>query len=219
MHTYAVDKDLRSKVVVGIFVVSMFISLMLNDLFADIIGSMVSYLKHSNAKKYTELLEWLKLNPDFLGIPFWYGIISFLYDQWIWKFFKFWHHVPDLNGKWTGNLTSSYNDEKSISMNMDIKQTWNKISFKATFEDTNSISYSNVAAIHVNENTETKIYFGFKNDSYSVPDKLQSYNGYNILQFVDKDKIKARYFNDRENPNPKCKGGNKGEFELTKVRG
>ena len=218
MHTYSVDKDLRAKVVVGIFIASMLISLILNDLFADIIRNMIMYLEQSSVKKYVKLLEWLEVNPNFLGIPFWYGIISFVYDRWIWKWklFECWHHVPNLEGKWTGILTSSY-DEKSISMNMDIKQTWNKISFKSTFPDTNSKSYSNVAAIHVAGNSGIEIYFGYRNDSYSVSNKLQSYNGYNILQLIDKNKIKARYFNERENPNPKFKGGNKGIFELNKV--
>lgn len=216
MHTYSVDKDLRAKVVVWIFIVSMLISLALNGLFADVIRNVIMFLEQSSVKEFVKLLEWLEVNPNFLGMPFWYGVITFFYERWIWKFFKWWHQIPDLEGKWEGNLTSSYNG-KSISMKMDIKQTWSKISFKSTFPDTNSSSYSNVAAIHVAGNNGIEIYFGFKNDSYSVLDKLQSYNGYNILQLTDQNKIKARYFNERENPDPNCTGGNKGTFELTKV--
>lgn len=215
MHTYSVDRDLRAKVVVWIFVISMLISLILNNLFSNTIENLRICLEHSSANNIVKLLEWLEVNPNFFGIPFWYGIITFFYDKCIWKLFKWWHHIPNLEGKWEGSLISSFN-EKRIPMEMEIKQTWSKISFKSTFPKTESSSYSNVAAIYVDGNNGTEIYFGFKNDSDSIADGLQSYNGYNILRLITEDKIKARYFNERENPN--YKGGNKGVFELTKVK-
>ena len=47
---------------------------------------------------------------------------------------------------------------------------------------------------------------------------MQSYDGYNILKLVNEDTIKARYFNNRENPNPNFKGGNKGVFEIVRKK-
>lgn len=216
MHTYSVDRDLRAKVVVIIFVLSMIISLVLNDFCSGIIGGLITFLENSRIKSVINLLEWLEVNPNFLGIPFWYGILTVVYDKRIWKLLIKWHQIPDLSGKWTGELISSF-DEKSIKMEMEIEQTWSKISFKSIFPETNSMSYSNVAAICVDGNNGTEIYFGFKNESYSVQNKMQSYNGYNILKLCEKNKIKARYFNERENPDPHIKGGNKGIFELQRV--
>ena len=216
MHTYSIDRDLRAKVVVIIFVLSMIISLVLNDFCSGIIGGLVKYLENSRIKSVVNLLEWLEVNPNFLGIPFWYGILTVVYDKYIWKLLIKWHQIPDLNGKWVGKLISSFG-EKSIDMEMEIEQTWSKISFKSIFPQTNSLSYSNVAAIYVDGNNGTEIYFGFKNESYSVQNKMQSYNGYNVLKLFGNSKIKARYFNERENPDPNIKGGNKGIFELERI--
>lgn len=217
MHAYSIDRKLRTKVAVGIFMLSMMISLLLKQYCANALEQIVIFLETSEIKSLVELVRWFEVNPNIFGIPFLYAVISLLYDKWIWKWslLRRWHNIPDLNGKWEGSLTSSYNG-KTIPMEMDIEQTWSGISFKSTFPQTNSNSYSNVAAIYVDGNNGIEISFAFKNDSYSVPDKIQSYNGYNILKLVNNNKIKARYFNDRDNPNPEFKGGNKGTFEIVK---
>lgn len=215
MHAYSIDRDIRRNVAITIFIISMAVSLVLTQLCSGLVEEFVIFLKSSNVKRLVELLEWLEVSPNFFGIPLWYSVLSWIYDKWIWKcpLLIKWHNIPNLNGKWKGSLTSSYNGE-TIPMEMDIEQTWSKISFQSTFPKTNSNSYSNVAAIYVEGNNGTEISFAFKNDSYSVADKIQSYNGYNILKLINKNKIKARYFNDRDNPNPDFKGGNKGTFEI-----
>lgn len=219
MHTYSIDRDIRRKVTIGIFILSMLLSLVLKQQFADALSKFAIALKTSEGKYFVELVEWFELNPDILGIPFLYATITWLYEKWIWKcpFCLRIHGIPNLNGKWEGGLTSSF-DGKTIPMEMDIRQTWSKISFQSTFTQTNSISYSNVAAIYVDGNNGVEISFAFRNNSYSVPNKTQSYDGYNILKLVEKNKIKARYFNDRDNPNPTVKGGNKGEFEVKRKK-
>lgn len=218
MHSYSIDRDLRSKVIIYIFILSMLISLILNNFFSGVITNIVYLLHKSKIKNTIEFLEWLEITPNFLGIPFWYAIVSIAYDKWFWKlkFIRHWHGIPNLNGKWSGTLSSAFND-KSIPMEMEIEQTWSKISFKSIFPKTDSSSCSNVAAIYVDGYNGTEIYFGFKNESYNVKEKMQSYNGYNVLKLIEQNKIKARYFNERENPNPDIKGGNKGTFEITRL--
>lgn len=218
MHAYSIDKDLRKNVTIGTFMMSMFLSLILKQYFTDALNQLVSLLRTGGLKHLVELIEWLEINPDILGIPFWYAVLSWAYENWLWKcsVFKMWHKIPDLNGKWKGSLTTSY-DGRTIPMNLEIKQTWNEISFHSIFEKTDSESFSNVAAIYIAGNRGTEISFAFRNDSYNVSDGTPSYDGYNILQLVDEDTIKARYFNNRNNPDPKCKGGNKGVFEVKRV--
>ena len=219
MHTYSVDKDLRAKVVVVIFGLSMIMSLLFNKYCAGIIDAIVNFLKSSDIKAIVELLEWWGVGPNFLGVPIWYAIFTKIYDLWLWKCWPIsrWHGIPDLNGEWKGTLESSFDDNK-IPMKMQVNQTWKKISFRCRFKDTKSSSYSSVAAIHVDGNNGTEIHFNFRNNSKSVKDRLQSYDGYNIMELIDGDTIEARYFNNRDNPNPACKGGNKGSFELKRVK-
>lgn len=222
MHTYSIntgDKDLRAKVAVIIFGLSMVISLLLKEFCTDKLNELANMLRTSDLEKVVGLVEWFEVNPNVLGIPFLYGVLTFVYGKVLWQIWPFrtLHGIPKLKGKWEGSLTSSYNG-KTIPMEMQIKQNWNKISFKCVFPKTDSISNSNVAAILVDSNKGIEICFGFTNDSYDVDNGLQSYDGYNILNLVDKNHIKARYFNNRDNPNPACKGGNKGSFELKRVK-
>lgn len=219
MHTYSIDRELRTKVAILIFMISMVFSLLAKYLCSGWLEQITIYLETSEWKQIVNLIEWFEVNPNILGIPFWYGILMCFYEKIVWKWpllYKL-HNIPNLNGIWSGTLTSSYNG-KTIPMKMEIKQTWSKISFHSVFTNTNSESYSNVAAIYVEGNNGIEISFAFKNDNYSVPDKMQSYDGYNILKLVHENTIKARYFNNRENPNPNFKGGNKGVFEIVRKK-
>lgn len=218
MHTYSInkgDKDLRAKVAVIIFGLSMVISLLLKEFCTDKLNEFANVLRTSDFKNVVGLVEWFEVNPNVLGIPFWYSILTFIYREYLWQFwlFRVLHGVPKIKGNWEGSLKSSFNG-KTIPIEMYIKQNWNKISITCFFPKTDSTSNSNTASILVDSNKGTEICFGYTNDSYDVDNKLQSHDGYNILNLVDKNHIKARYFNNRDNPNPECKGGNKGSFEL-----
>lgn len=217
MHSYSIDRDLRVKVSIYIFIISILISVILNDFLGDRINNVMTLLNNGKARNIIKIMEWLDINQNILGVMFWYGILMWFYNDvaWKWKCFNVLHGIPNLNGEWEGNLKSSYN-EKEIPMKMKVIQTWSKISIQTEFTETKSLSSSNVAAIYVDGNKGTQIYFGYTNDSYDVSSKMQTHAGYNILTLLEDNKIKARYFNDRPNPNPKIKGGNKGTFELTK---
>lgn len=218
MHTYSIDKDIREKVIIIIFVLSMIFSLVCTHFGSVYIDGFKNKLLTSEVGIFIEFFEWLEVGPNFLGVPLWYGALSFIYNKWAWKWsmLRRLHNVPDLNGKWVGSLTSSYNGQ-TIPMEMFIEQTWNKISFKSVFTQTKSNSYSNAAAIYVDSNNGIEISFAFRNTSYSVQNNMQSYIGYNILNLVGENKIIAQYMNNRDNPNHVFKGGNKGTFELERV--
>lgn len=218
MHAYSIDRDLRTKIAVGIFIVSMAMTLLMEMVFLDILQQVSYCLEASKFRSLYKLIQWLDLFPDIMGIPIWYGIFSLVYEHYVWKcrLARKLHKIPNLNGIWTGELLSSYADEP-IPIKMEIKQAWSKISFKSTFSKADSESYSNVAAIYVDGNQGTVISFAFRNNGYNVKDGLPSYDGYNILMLSDPNKIKARYFNNRPNQDPTIKGGNKGSFEIERV--
>lgn len=219
MHAYSIDRDLRVKVAIYIFILSGLISILLNDCFADIISKAVLVLERSEFGNVIKYIRWFEVYQNILSISFWYASLTWFYNNkaWKWKIFKLLHGIPDLNGKWSGGLTSSFDETKIIPMELIVKQTWNKISFQTSYKKTDSLSKSNVCAIYVDGSDGAKIYFGYLNDSYNVSEKMQSHAGYNILTLLNNEEIKARYFNDRENPNPMIKGGNKGTFKLKKV--
>lgn len=213
MHEYSIDKSARNKTIIYIFIISTLISAFICRLLNGFFDNLYLQLEKDSAfKSVLELLELWEF-PNLIGVAVIYGILSFVHEHWLWKIFRKLYGLPNLNGHWSGTLSSSYRQDP-IRMEMDITQTWSRISFKSTFPDTNSNSYSNNAAIHIDDNKGISIYFGFQNQSNDIDSKLITYYGYNILNLEKKGThIKAIYFNNRPN-SKKGQGGNMGSFEL-----
>lgn len=100
----------------------------------------------------------------------------------------------------------------AIYMDLDVVQTWNKISFVSTFPK--SKSESNMASIFIERDRMVKVGFGFINRSRELP---HQYDGYNILDLDDDNHLFGRYFNNRDNSSVGNKGGNIGTFESQKT--
>ena len=103
--------------------------------------------------------------------------IYYFFDNVLWrtKWFKKILNVPDLRGHWVGTLTSD-TYQKTINMELDVKQTWSKISFVSTFPK--SKSESNVASMFIKRDGIIKVGFGFINHSRELPHQ------YDILTIV-----------------------------------
>lgn len=217
MHSYSIDRELRTKVTIIIFVISMCISIGLNILLGGMIQNIEDYIGKSKFSDILQLLKFLEVNSNIIGVPIIYAILSLSYNNCLWKnkWLKKLHQIPDISGEWKGELISTFN-RKTIKMELTIEQKWNKILFSSNFPETNSRSHSNVAAIYVEAPGNVVIYFGYKNDSYDINSNMQTHFGYNILNLISETEIEAKYFNDRDNPDPNIKGGNKGVFKLAK---
>ncbi len=217
MHSYSIDKKIRTHISIALFVASIAISMLLRSIlspYSDIITARLSSLM------ITPVIEFISSTgvfPNFLEAAVIFSLLSFVFERWIWKLppVRFFHRIPDLNGHWEGELFSSYSEE-AIHMDLDIVQTWSEISFRASFPK--STSSSNTAAIHMEDSRGISIYFGFHNDSTDITSGMQSYDGYNILTLDDKDTLSARYFNNRPSHRKTVKGGNMGTFNLKRKK-
>lgn len=214
MHQYSIDRKIREKIIYIIVTLSVVISMLLTNAFANKFANLDGFIASSS--ELTEIITIIKITelvPNFFGVPAIYWILSKSFDKWLWKakLIKRILNVPDLNGIWKGSLISSYNNQ-SICMKLEIKQTWNKIECTSYFDK--SMSTSNVAAIYTEDSGGPVLYFGFHNQSNDVTNKMQSYDGYNILHISD-GKLSGKYFNDRPNPKKTITGGNLGTIELS----
>lgn len=222
MHPYSInsgsDKNIRTSVAVYLFVVSIVLSIILHVLFADILANCVAQLEATKINCIIQFLNLVDILPNIIGVSLVYGIITWLYNKYIWKIniIQKIHGVPNLNGSWEGSLISSFNNT-SIPMEMIVEQNWNSISIIAKYPNTNSSSHSNTATIKLRDSRTTILSFGFHNQSTDVSTNMQEYDGYNILTINSDNTITAKYFNDRPNPNSNIRGGNKGTFTLNKV--
>ena len=219
MHEYSIDKEIRKKTAITLFILSSLISVLLEGLFGKYFAKLLLQVEQNET--FANLLNLLEIweFPNLIGFGVTYGFVSIIYEKLIWKckLLQVIHGLPNLNGHWEGTLLSSYTSDP-IPMEMDITQTWSKISFKSTFPKTRSCSYSNTAAIQINDSEGISIYFGFRNQSNDISSKLQTYYGYNILKLENKEThISAIYFNNRPSSR-KGQGGNMGTFELDRIK-
>lgn len=215
MHQYSIDTNNRSRVVYALVVVSILVSIALDSYIS---AFFVWIEKAVNSIVWlSELIRIMRTTgvlPDIIGVPFLYWLLSFLFENYLWKkrIFQRLLGVPNLNGEWLGKLHSSF-DDKEYEMNLYIKQTWTKIQCTAFFE--HSRSYSNIAAVYSKGPEGKTLFFGFHNQSDELDSGIQQYDGYNVLSLKG-NALKGKYCNDRPNPRKTVKGGNTGTIVLTK---
>ena len=214
MHAYTIDKSLRGKVVINIFILSIILSSFLTICLGGTITAAMMWLRQYKwISSILNLCDTLGVTTNFIGVTFLYGIIYWIFDNYAWKWgiFRKFLGVPNLNGHWEGELTSK-TFPTTIKMSLDVVQTWSKISFVSTFP--NSKSESNVASIFIERDGIMKVGFGFINHSRELQ---HQYDGYNILDLDDDTHLFGRYFNNRDKSNVGNKGGNIGTFILHKT--
>lgn len=218
MHVYSIDKDIRRKVILILFVISVIISVFLTSILGKPIDGVLNFVKTIECiNAVLGVCGTFGVSPNFLAVPTIYALLYFIFDCKLWKnkhIIK-WSGIPDLNGKWVGKLKSSFCNENEITMEMEVEQTWSKIKFVSKFPDTNSKSESDSATIFIESNGDIKVGFAFINRSREI--HSQQYDGYNILEFDSVNEISGRYFNNRDNRTEGILGGNKGTFRIKRV--
>ena len=135
MHQYSLDKKIRERVLYIIVILSVALSPVLKNLFAGLIETIGSFINQSEALSlFAKTIKDAELVPNVIGVPVIYGLLFLLFDRFLWKFKPLNRilGVPNLSGKWTGKLQSSYDDEY-YEMTLEIKQTWTKIQCKSIF--------------------------------------------------------------------------------------
>lgn len=214
MHTYSIDNDLRKQVIINIFIFSIIISSALTLLLRTPISNILIWFQQFDwIMEILNLSDKFGITTNFIGIPFIYTFTYILFDKYIWKtrIMRNILNMPNLNGNWKGTLYS-ITQRKNINMELDIKQTWSKISFITTFPK--SRSESNMANMWIERDGITKVGFGFFNRSREMQ---HQYDGYNILELDSEDHLFGRYFNNRNNEDIGIRGGNVGNFELNRI--
>lgn len=103
MHVYSIDKDIRRKVIVVLFCVSIFISLFLKFIFQTPVEYITEFIRK------VELLDalfqmgsFLDVFGDIISTPTIYALLYILFDKVLWK--VKWINkllgIPNLNGVW-----------------------------------------------------------------------------------------------------------------------
>lgn len=123
-----------------------------------------------------------------------FAIFYFFFDRYAWKWARFIHHLPDLNGDWQVDGTSSYKDPDTgqnlkFKMTVKVKQTFSQIEF---FTETNdSTSRSFMASVETGHAVPI-LRYGFDNIPKNMSNaELQRHPGMMELRISDDDKMEG----------------------------
>src|SRR3989344_2063475 len=131
------------------------------------------------------------------------GVLFWIYERYLWRipFINALHGVPYIAGRYDGHVESSY-DGKKYPIVMEVHQTLTSVTVCLYTE--RSPSYSMIANIGKNGNTNNFLAYVYKNTPRTVRDDLdmRAHDGFACLEIFDAEqKLEGYYHNDpRERP-------------------
>ncbi len=186
MHSYAVNTDkLRCYIIIGLICV--FLTPLVN-----------SGIDQTNL--FSNLQPWVMVGPSFGAL---YAAVFSFYNKvaWKWTVLKYFGLpiTANLNGKFTGELSSSYKDGTNLALTVEIVQDWTKMVIYSTVGTETSESYSYMASQIDIDGKSTRLTYTYTNKPFSAiadPD-MQPHDGTASLVFRKNGKVKGTYFNAR----------------------
>ena len=124
---------------------------------------------------------WLSV-PSFGGF---YAVLYWLFDNHVWRW-RLWRNagllkVPDLNGKWEGQVESSYGNGSIHEVVISIAQRWSKL--LVSFETEQSRSYSIAATLKVVDLANPELSYLYVNQpKASAPGSMEMHQGTSSLE-------------------------------------
>jgi hypothetical protein len=186
-YPYATDTNERKNVLLGLACMSI--------LAAWILHSILSYVE--------------------LVIPWWFdapsvgGFLTLFYtafDKWVWRkaIIRKLHltRIPDLNGKWSGYIRSSFNEHsKSLPAKADIKQTWTEINVLVRTKSSESCSLT--ATITMDDRGASVLSYEYLNEPRPDADKtMHMHRGFTTLTLSDDGcTLSGPYYSGRDRQN------------------
>jgi len=182
MHAYSMDTEERKNILLVLAVIS-------------IIFSFGFYKTLAN---YQLSLPWWIESPSVL---FFYGLLFMIFDKWLWRYFKKINFVktPNLNGEWSGNLKSSFDDHSSeVKATLKIFQTWTKI--KILLSTDQSSSHSESASIVIDAPEGKYLSYQYINEPKSNAIKTMSIHRGTVRLLLDekKNSLEGEYYSGRD---------------------
>ncbi len=179
MHDYAIDAEKRrkiTKVAVLLYVLGVFLFVRLDEVIKTEINQAVGFLTGNGAAGQEGIYINAVASMLFPGVGV--GGLYLIYDHWLWKckYIARWHEIPNLNGNWIAKVESPLKSGHSPRIEMEIKQTWNKIQVNGISEAGTS-TVSDSASLVMRHG---QMYFSYSYWIYQ--EGGQCYPGFNSLK-------------------------------------
>jgi len=125
-------------------------------------------------------------------------LLFWVTDKWLWriKFVNKLLGIPDINGRYTGTLTSSFDDTKTYSVVIEARQSLTKTIIN--LYTSNSSSYSLIANIGKNNKDNWSLFYIYQNNAKTINQDgdMKDHTGVGFLEIFDNGKtLKGEYFN------------------------
>lgn len=130
-----------------------------------------------------------------------FALVHWFFSNHLWKWSPLYNlpflNVPDLNGIWEGNLTSSHDGYRHPhEIKVDVSQTWNKI--QISLEADQSKSWSDFAAISKSGKQDYILTYGYTNEPKSGrKDTMHMHRG-TVRLAVKGNKLEGFYYTGRD---------------------
>lgn len=129
------------------------------------------------------------------------GILFFLYERYLWRLpgIRHLHGIPDINGRYKGDVESSY-DNKKYPIVLEIFQTLSTV--KVCLYTERSSSYSVMANIGTNGHRNQFLAYAYKNTPITVSNDrdMMPHDGFACLEIFDSEnRLDGNYHNDPRN--------------------
>lgn len=185
MHPYSIDTDERKNIL----------------LFLAIISIVFSWSFYKILGYYQLSLPWWVENPSVL---FFYGLFFVIFDKWLWQYLKKIKFVktPNLNGEWSGNLKSSFdNHSAEVKAKLKIFQTWTRIKILLTTNQ--SLSQSETASIVIGAPEGNYLSYQYINEPKSSAINTMSIHRGTVRLIFDEKKntLNGEYYSGRDRQN------------------
>lgn len=185
MRPYATDSPERRKVIECLVVLSL----------------PIAYLLHSGISLLKVQLWWLEA-PSVLGI---FGLLYECFERWVWRWALLRRvgivKVPDLNGEWRVEGSTSFNSGQRCEGTATIKQTWSKIS--VCLETAESTSHSISASILLEQPGRITPSYEYRNEPKpGAAETMHSHRGTAVLRLRgDGRELEGEYYSGRDRLN------------------
>ena len=136
------------------------------------------------------------------------GLVFINEVAWKWKILNWLVDIPNLNGRYTGELSSSYKDSNGMPVKkkiaIEISQNASALHISAySYDDESgqtSAADSILSEIVKEKNGFFKIYYIYANDPATMQPELRKHGGVTILKYHPEDKeLEGEYYNQRGN--------------------
>lgn len=174
------------------------IYIILGLLSAILVPPITTFIK--SFELFSSLEPWISV-PSF---GFIYLILFNFYNNiaWKWGWLKIFGiiSIPDLAGDYSGKLISSYDRNKTISLRIEIEQTWTKLVVRTRVSSKTSYSYSYMAYVNTSGNQTCRLDYTYTNKvlyAIAEPD-MEDHDGTVNMIFSKDGSINGTYFNARK---------------------